>query len=50
MEKNIKYENLLNTIINAEKENISLNNDLNDIKSEHKMHKIDLGSIKNTHD
>ena len=50
MEKNINYENLLNTIINAEKEIISLKNDLNDIKSEHKVSKIDLGSIKNTHD
>ena len=50
MEKNIKYENLLNTIIDAEKEVISLKNDLNDIKSEHKVSKIDLGSIKDTHD
>ena len=50
MEKNINYENLLNTIINAEKEIISLKNDLNDIKSEHKVYKIDIGSIKNTHD
>ena len=50
MEKKIIYENLLNTIINAEKEIISLKNDLNDIKSEHKVYKIDLGFIKNTHD
>ena len=50
MEKNINYENLLNTIINAEKEIISYKNDLNDIKSERKVYKIDLGSIKNTHD
>ena len=50
MEKIIIYENLLNTIIIAEKQNISLKNGLNDIKSEHKMSKIDLGSIKNTHD
>ena len=49
-EKNINYENLLNTLINAEKEIISPKNDLNDIKSEHKVSKIDLGSIKNTHD
>ena len=50
MEKNINQENLLNRIINAEKEIISLKTDLNDIKSEHKVSKIDLGSIKNTHD
>ena len=50
MEKNINYENLLNTVINAERETISLKNDLNDIKSKHKVYKIDLGSIKNTHD
>ena len=50
MEKNINYENLLNTLIYAEKEIISLKNDLNDIKSGHKVSKIDLGSIKNTHD
>ena len=50
MEKKIIYENLLNTIINAEKKIISLKNDLNDIKSEHKASKIDLGFIKNTHD
>ena len=50
MEKNINYENLLNTMINAEKEIISLKTDLNDIKSEHKVSKIDLGSIKNAHD
>ena len=50
MEKNINYEKLLNTLMNAEKEIISLKNDLNDIKSEHKVSKIDLGSIKNTHD
>ena len=50
MEKNINYENLLNTLINAKKEIISLKNNLNDIKSEHKVSKIDLGSIKNTDD
>ena len=50
MEKNINYENLLNTIINAKKETISLKTDLNDIKSEDKVSKMDLGSIKNTHD
>ena len=50
MEKNINYENLLNTLINAEKEINSLKNDLKDIKSEHKVSKIDLGSIRNTHD
>ena len=50
MEKNINYENLLNTLINAEKEIISLKNDINDIKSEHKVYKINLGFIKNTHD
>ena len=49
MVKNINYENLSNRIINAEKEIISLKNDLNDIKSENKVYKIDLGSIKNTH-
>ena len=48
--KNINYENLLNTLINAEKEIISLKHDLNDIKCEEKVYKIDLGSIKNTHD
>ena len=50
MEKNINYENLLNTIINAKKEIISHSNDLNDIKNEHRVYKIDLGSIKNTYD
>ena len=50
MEKSINYENLLNTLINAEKEIISPKHDLNDIKSEHKVYKIDLGFIKNTHD
>ena len=49
MEKNINYENLLNTLIKAEKEIISLKNDLNDIKREQEVYKIDLGSIKNTH-
>ena len=49
-EKNINYENLLKTLINAEKEIISLKNDLNDIKSEPKVSKIDRGSIKNTND
>ena len=43
MEKNINYKNSLFMIINAEKEIISL-------KNEHKVYKIDLGSIKNTHD
>ena len=38
MEKNINYESLLNTIINTRKEIISLKNDLNDIKSEHKVY------------
>ena len=33
MEKNINQENLLNRIINAEKEIISLKTDLNGIKS-----------------
>ena len=50
MRKNIIYENLLNTITNAEKELESLKTDLNDIKSEHKVSKIDPDSIKNTHD
>ena len=31
--------------MNVEKEIISLENDINDIKSEHKVYKIDLGSI-----
>ena len=37
MEKNINYENLLNTLINAKKEIISPKNHLNDIKSEHQV-------------
>ena len=43
-------ENLLNLILNVEKEIESLKIDLNDIKSEHKVSRSGLDSLKSTFD
>ena len=46
----INCENLLNLILNVKKEIESLKIDLNDIKSEHKVSRSGLDSLKSTFD